>query len=43
VAMDVSKLQRGKEKVDAPARTKKTGDFIARYVLRQSVRVEAEL
>ncbi|PVF98205.1 hypothetical protein CPB86DRAFT_825898 [Serendipita vermifera] len=29
IAMDVTKLQRGKEKVDAPARSRKVGDFIA--------------
>lgn len=33
VAMDVRKFQKEKEKVDAPARSKKTGDFIARHVV----------
>ena len=31
VAMDVARLQK-EEKVDAPARSKRTGDFIARFV-----------
>jgi hypothetical protein len=32
VAMDVSRLQREKGRVDAPARSNKSGDFIARSV-----------
>jgi E3 ubiquitin-protein ligase SHPRH len=35
VSMDVTKLQRGKEKVDAPARSRKVGDFIARFVVHR--------
>jgi hypothetical protein len=36
VAMDVAQLQKEKVKVDAPARSKKTGDFIARFVVPTS-------